>query len=395
MAVPHPEQELARVQQLLRKELPPLLVLAGPGAYFRETALAKVLAAVPADAELATVDGQEVEVRGLPGEEAGAGAETGDDDDLTDSAPPAACRDLELLRGGGLFSKRAFVVVRRADRWVRRYAPALAQALPKFQSGSGLVLEAQKVDRRTRAFKDAAERGVLFEFRDLYDQPWDRSRGPLESELVKWVQAQGRLLSVPLQPEAALLLCEHIGKAPGELRAELERLHQLQGKAPRTQPLQPADLRGKLLVGFESTPFELADAVLQRDRPAAFRSLRAMFDRAVKARDGRPMEQGGKFPFATSWLFQCLGQLHEGRVLMETGVRAEDVPARVGVRGFVDRYAAQLQKNGREQLERGMAWLLHVQRDRRLTGEEDDALLERFLVAWFDGAPPPERELEW
>src|SRR5262245_12832217 len=289
MAVPHPEQELARVQQLLRKELPPLLVLAGPGTYFRETALAKVLAAVPADAELATVDGQEVEVRGLPGEEAGAGAETGDDDVAPD-APPAACRDLEPLRGGGLFSKRAFVVVRRADRWLRRYAPALAQALPKFQSGSGLVLEAQKVDKRTRVFKDGAERLALFEFRELYDQPWDRSRGPLESELVKWVQAQGRLLGVPLQPEAALLLCEHVGKAPGELRAELERLRQLQGAAPRQQPLQPADLRGKLLAGFESTPFELADAVLQRDRPAAFRSLRAMFDRAVKARDGKPLE---------------------------------------------------------------------------------------------------------
>src|SRR5215831_16318472 len=97
MAVPHPEQELARVQQLLRKELPPLVVLAGPGAWFREAALAKVLAAVPADAELATVDGQDVEVRGLPGEEGGA-AETGDDEADAD-APPAACRDLELLRG--------------------------------------------------------------------------------------------------------------------------------------------------------------------------------------------------------------------------------------------------------------------------------------------------------
>jgi hypothetical protein len=36
--------------------------------------------------------------------------------------------------------------------------------------------------------------------------------------------------------------------------------------------------------------------------------------------------------------------------------------------------------------------LVAVQRLSRLTGEQPDALLERFLAAWFDGVPVPVAE---
>jgi DNA polymerase III delta subunit len=276
-----------------------------------------------------------------------------------------------------------------------RYTDALVQALPKFAKGSGLVLEAQKIDKRRKLWKELADQGVLFEFRDLYEQPYDRSRGPLEGELVQWVVQKSRSFGVALTPESALLLCEQTSKSPGELMAELQRVRDALGPDPKRKPLAPADLRGKLSVGFESTPFELADAVLSRDRTAAFRSLRAIFDRAVRQKDGKAMDDGGKFPFATSWLFQSMAQLHEGRLLVDEGVRPEDVPARVGVRGFPDRYLGHLRKNGSEQLERGLLSLLHCQRESRSTGEDPDVLLERFLVRWFDNALPPVRELEW
>ena len=400
MAAPHPERELARVQQLGKHGLPPVVVLTGAGVWFRDRALDAVLAAVPAAAELRLVDGQQVDVRGLgAGEDepdaAAAEAEAGPAETGSAGERTARCADLDLLAGGGLFSRSAFLVVRRAERWLRRHGAALAAFLPRIARGSGIVLSCGKLDKRTTLARALAGAGAMFEFRELYETPFGRPDRPQEGELAQWVMDQGRRLGVPLSAESALLLLAQVGRQPGELLAELARLPALLGSAHARAPLGPDDLRGKLTVGFESTPFELADAVLAHDRARAFRSLRAMFDRGVKQRDGRPMDQGGLFPFTVSWLFQSLAQLHEGRLLLDAGVRAGDVPGAVGVRGFVERYQSQLQRNDREQLERGLLWLLCCQREKRRTGEDDDVLLERFLARWFAASLPPAPEAGW
>ena len=195
MAVPHPDKELQRAQQVARAGLPPLLVISGPGGWFRDQALAAAMAAVPKDAELVTLDGLDVEIRGIKataGEVDDDEAEVADDDGGATAPAAAGCKDLDVLRGGGLFFRRAFVVVRRADRWLMRYTDALLQALPRFAKGSGLILEAQKIDKRRKLWKELADQGALFEFRDLYEQPYDRSRGPLEGELVQWVLQKSR-----------------------------------------------------------------------------------------------------------------------------------------------------------------------------------------------------------
>ena len=156
------------------------------------------------------------------------------------------------------------------------------------------------------------------------------------------------------------------------------------------------ELRGKLSIAFESTPFELAEAVLGGNRRRAARSLRAMFDRGVRQRDGKVMDQGGLFPFATSWLFGAIAQVYEGRLLLDSGSSLRDVPGQVGVRGFVDRYQEQVRHNDLEQLERGLLAILACQREQRQSGEDYDVLLERFLDRWFDGtAIPGGQEFGW
>lgn len=409
MAAPNPEHELERLRRLLQKPLPPVVVLAGDGAWFRDRAVEAVLAAVPAAAELATVDGQLTDVRGLaadgggsPDGTDGAGADGPDGDGGAggdagaDAGPARACPDLEPLRGGGLFASVAFVVVRRGDRWLRRYGPALAAFLPRIAAGSTLVLEVQKLDKRTRLAKELLQASAVFEFRNLYETPFGQPDRPLEGELCRWVLARGKKLGVALAPEAALLLCAQVGRDPGALCAELQRLRDQLGGDPAREPLGPDDLRGRLTTGFESTPFELAEAVLAGDRPRAFRSLRAMFDRGVRQRDGRAMDPAGLFPFTTSWLFRALGEVHEGRLLLDAGTPLRSLPTAVGVQGFVDRWLEQVRRNPAARLEQGLRALLCCQREKRLTGEDDDVLLERFLCRWFEGAPVPEAaELEW
>lgn len=395
MAVPHPEDNLARLQKLVAKGLPPVLVITGPNDLFRAEAVDIVLGAVPKDAELRIVDA--VDVRGGGG---GGDADDGDDDD---DVPPddggeglAACPELQELRGGGLFARTTFVVIRRGAKWWRVHGATTAAQAAKFQRGNGLVIEAVRLDKRKKAcatfVKQLAADGAEFEFRELYEQPFDRSRSPLEGELCKWVVRRAGRLGVALLPEAAWLLIVQVGRVPAELLAELGRLRAQFGAVPPKQPLGPDDLRGRLTCSFESTPFELADAVLGGDRRAALRAVRSMFDRGVRGKDGKTTDAGGVLPFTTSWLHRSLATAYEGRVLLASGVSERDLPARAGVKGFAERFVEHVRKNDLDRLHRGLLALRHCQRMSRLSGEEPVVLLEQFLRQWFDAAPIPTAE---
>lgn len=396
MATPNPEEELQRLLRIVAKPLPSLTLVGGSNDFFRAEAVDRLLAAVPKDAELRVVDA---------GAERDTGGGDGDDeaDDPVVAAPDAdvaaglaQCPELQDLRGGGLFARTAFVVVRRGAVWWRRNAALVVALAPKFGKGCGLIVEAKKFDKRKKVvaglIKALTESGGLFDFRDLYDLPYDRSRSPMEGELCKWVIGRAGRLGVPLAPDAAWLVVMQVGKQPAELVAELQRLRDRVGADPKRKPLSPADLRGKLTCSFEATPFDLADAVLGDDRRAAWRAVRAMFERGVRGKDGKAMDSGGVFPFATSWLHNQLSTLLEGRQLADSGVAARDLAARLGIYQFGDRFAERVQRLSQDQLRRGLLALHQCQRASRLTSEDADLLLERFLSQWFDGAPIPTAE---
>lgn len=398
MAVPHPDKELERLRAACKQGLPSVVAIVGAGAWFRQQALDTVLESLPKDLEVLTVEGQDVVVRG--GKQAAdaddAEAEEGGEEDEGDDGKKAQCKDLQPLAGGGLFSQSTAVVVRRADRWLQKYATAVSAFAPRIQKGSLLVFESQKLDKRTKWAKELATSGAAFEFRELYETPFGRPDQPLQGELVQWVVAHSKRLGVPVTPESALLLTAQVGKELALLAAELEQLVEQFDKKGSRKALAPEDLRGKLTCSFESTPFELAEAVLDGDRKRALRSLHAMFARGVKQKDGKRMDQGGLFPFATSWMFSAMGQVYEGRLMLDQGTSPRDLPQKAGVYAFQERFVAQAQKNSAQKLENGLLALLHCQRERRSLGEEDDVLLERFLARWFDGvATPGPEDLEW
>jgi len=112
----------------------------------------------------------------------------------------------------------------------------------------------------------------------------------------------------------------------------------------------------------------------------------------VRAKDGKNMDPGGLLPFAASWLYGQLATTLEARQWLDSGVSPRDLPAKVGVRMFVERFVEQVQRHDAARLRRGLLALHACQRLSRLTGEAPDALLERFLMQWFDGAPIPTAE---
>lgn len=355
MAVPNPERELQRLDQDLQKGLPSCVVLLGPGDWFRTRAFDQVLTRVDPKADLRTLDG----------------------DQKTDG------KELAALRGGGLFAKSSVLAVRRAEDWIAARADELPALLPKIPKGSLLVVEAKKLDKRTRLGKALAERESVYEFRDLYAEPWDARASPLEAELVVWVVQKSRAAGAALTPEAAWLLVSTVGKDPGELLAELGRLRHSVGATKG--PLRPEDLRGHVHASFQSNPFEFAEALLQRDRRRALRALGAMFARGVKDKDGGSIDAGGVFPFVTSWLQQALAQVFAGRAELDRGTPLHEVPARVGVRVFQDRFQKQVQANDRAKLERLLEALLHCQRQLRSSGEDPQLLLESLVARTLGG----------
>lgn len=378
MAAPNPSLELTRLDKLVRAGLPKIVMITGDSDFFRGKAVERLLKAVPQDAELRNVDGADLKA-------------TADEDDGEAASGANLAPELQDLRGGGLFATSSFVVVRRGANWWKKHSASVADLAEKIPDGSGLLLESPKLDKRKKVaaalVKQVAADGALFEFRDLYELPYDRDRGPMEGELCKWVLQVSKKLGVPLEGESALLLIAQVGKTPGELLAEIERLRAQFGVDPVRAPLAPKDLVGKLTVSFASTPFEFAEAVLCGKRQAAQRSLSAMFARGVKQQDGKTMDTGGLLPFTTSWLFREIGKVYEGRLLLDRGVSMRDLPKKAGVHQFADRFLEQVKCNSIAKLNRGVTALHACQRKSRMLGEDAEVLLERFLAQWFDGVP--------
>lgn len=357
MAVPNPDREMERLRRRAKEGLGPTTLITGPSGFFRDEALAYALAGIPAGRELRTLDGQQ------------AGSEG---------------RELDDLRGGTLFGGGAWLVVRRAEKWLAARADELLAVLPLISKGCGLVVEATKLDKRTKVGKALAGTDC-YEFRDLYAEPYDRSRSPLDAELVGWVTQRSRTQGVPLTAEAAYTLIVTVGKEPAELMDELRRLSEQPAvvDSARKRPLRPEDLRGKLTCGFESTPFELAEAVLDRDRARCMRSLHAMFARGVKGRDGEASDRGRVFPFVASWLHQAVAQTHRGRLLLDQGVPASQIAQQLGVRVFEGRFLRHVTSNPATRLRHALSLLLQTQRRLRTSGEDPQLLLESMLARYF------------
>src|SRR5262245_5169938 len=135
MAVPNPERELARLEAECRAGLPACLLLLGTSQHFRTRAFDDTLARVGPKAELKILDGTQ----------------------------KSDGKELGLLRGGGLFARVACLAVRRAEEWLAARAEDLVTLLPKIAKGSTLLIEAGKLDRRTRLGKLLTERAALYE----------------------------------------------------------------------------------------------------------------------------------------------------------------------------------------------------------------------------------------
>jgi len=166
----------------------------------------------------------------------------------------------------GLFSSRRLVLVEGVEGWkadavkagLEPYAadPAPDTVLA-LVAGPGL-----RKDHRLR--KTVAGDGHLF-----FDVPTG-------AKLIAHVNEQARRLGVRLEPDAARRLVALVGARPEQLESELEKLAAWAGDEAVDERIVD-----ELVFAFDerdAPPWDLLDALAQRDRELVFRELERLFD---------------------------------------------------------------------------------------------------------------------
>jgi DNA polymerase III subunit delta len=168
----------------------------------------------------------------------------------------------EIMEAAGTFpmmSKRRLVLVTDADRFKDSDQDALLDSLMRLSTRSTLVLLAEALDHRKKFYKTLREKYCVAEFPIL--------KG---IELERWVEAFVCNQGYRISASAAKRIVELIGADLQTLASELEKLMLSSGKEKDISKNAIEDL---VHASRQHGIFELINAIGQRNRAAALRSL--------------------------------------------------------------------------------------------------------------------------
>jgi DNA polymerase-3 subunit delta len=208
-------------------------------------------------------------------------------------------------RSMGMFASRRVVFLRDVAS-LEGEAEPLASYAAAPPSGSFLLVRAPKLDRKRKLHKALAEAGQLLTFRP------PESEAEI-AELSRVVSGLAKERGCTLTPEAAGLLVAVCGPDVARIALELDKAASWLGEDGLARPVS-AELMRELLAGAALlTGWELADALLARDRTAALRAARALADAGEE-----PIRVVGGLAYRVRALLQAKG-------LAARGARGEEI----------------------------------------------------------------------
>ncbi len=169
-----------------------------------------------------------------------------------------------------MMARRRFVLVRDLDAMKADEQAKLIPYLEAPAPEACLVLEADKLDARTRFGQAVKKLAVTVKLDPLY-----------ERQLLGFVRTEAKRREVRFDVGAAELLCEEIGAELGALADTVERLALFSSQRARDGGealVSAADVEAQVPGGRQRTVFELADAVGKGDRARALAVLSAMLE---------------------------------------------------------------------------------------------------------------------
>ncbi len=284
-------------------------------------------------------------------------------------------RIINAARTLPMMARRRLVMVRDFDAMKADEQARLIPYLEAPAPEACLILEADKLDQRTRFGQAVRKLAVSVKLEPLY-----------ERQLLGFVRTEAKQRGVRFDVGAAELLCEEIGAELGTLADTVERLALY--SAQRAQAggealVSAADVEAQVPGGRQRTVFELADAVGKGDRARALKVLAAMIE---------SRESGVK---VVAMLARHVRQLWSADGLLRTRAPKSEFAAALGVPPFfVDGIVEQARRVGLggEGAFRALhGALLRADRALKSSRLDEARLLERLVLEMTSAARPGAR----
>ena len=258
------------------------------------------------------------------------------------------------LRGDSLFASRRMVEVIGAEKLLREKCDAVLRYLERPSASGVLVLDAAKVDGRTKLPGTVRAAGMMVDCPPIRD-----------GELAGWLRAEVARRGCKISNAAAIALIDEVGNNLFGLSAEVDKLVTYAGDKKEIDADEVSRLTGS---ARSWATWAITDALGKRDAAQALRILPSLLEE-----DPKGIGTVGKF----NWHF---GRLARGKQILSDGGSPGDLAA-AGIPPFAAQAVAdQVRSFRKDDLARFSRMLLDVDIKLKSTGLDPRMLLERFVI---------------
>ncbi len=265
-----------------------------------------------------------------------------------------------------MFAKRRLVLGRGVDACKGEELEPLVAYAADPNPSTCLVLVAEKVDGRLKAFAALKKAGYLHEFPRLRDR-----------EVAAWVGREAAARKIGLDPEAASALADAAGPDLGRLVIALEQLALFAGPGAR---ITRKEVEALVPESRERGVFELTKAIGDGDRDRALALVASML---------RNREPPLRIQFM---LLRQIRQIWRAKELAAAGAPRGEIAARVGISPyFLDDVLAPARRMSTAALERSYRRLYEADRSLKSSRIDPELLLTRLVRNLAEDAAPVRR----
>jgi len=169
----------------------------------------------------------------------------GPPDPARPSSAPTTAQVMDEARTPSLFSGRKFILVREAGHLVSGKSAGGGRAVAEYVEaavpGTVLVLELEKLDKRTALAKALARTGGLVETPRLYSSRYGETEPSMESSMGTYLRQLAADRGVKITASAGCRLLELADGEAGVLGAELDKLAEFLRKKERAATVEDVD----------------------------------------------------------------------------------------------------------------------------------------------------------
>lgn len=268
-------------------------------------------------------------------------------------AQPAAIMD--AARTFPVFASHRLVLVKEAQEFSAAdldvFLPYLSDPVPE----TVLVFTADKIDGRRKFFQDFKKKGILVEFKRLYD-----------NQIPAFVKEQAREAGRSFTEDALSFFCRRVGNNLQEVHGELNKLFSYVGERAL---VDVADVTAVVSDTRVDSIFDLTNALGERRVAEAMRLLARLLDEGVV-----PL-------VILTMMTRHFRQLWKTRELLDRGMGGKEISRQLGVNPyFIDSLMAQARRFPPARYRSVFELLLTADLALKSSGAHPAALLEKLIL---------------